>query len=476
MQTTIAGFPGWLVEYDARGRAVDDRDVDAFVRSVSDAKLTDLFIFAHGWNNDPVMASSLYEAFFSQMRAVADDAAFAARRAASIGVVGVVWPSIRWPDSELEDLQAAAGEMGGGAASVGGGDAAGAPSLQEELGKVFVTPEQQVQVAELVAMLEEQAPSEEVLAAFHAKLAALLASDPAADEAPDQAPDEGAGPAAGPAAGPDAGTAERTAIDALERDGLAGADVDWRETFDVLADQEESDSTGGAAGLGDFFGRMWRGAKGALRVATYWQMKKRAGLVGRDGLGPLIGRLHQQTPALRIHLLGHSFGARLVSFALAGLPKDAVGAASPVKSVFLLQGAFSHFAFADALPFDTGRKGDLAGMAARVDGPLLSTHSLHDTAVGTAYPLASFVARQDAADAGDRFFRWGAIGHDGAQGVNAAGAPLGDPGTRYPFAPGRWINLDGNAVITRGGPPSGAHSDIAHPHTAWAALCAAGLR
>ena len=49
-------------------------------------------------------------------------------------------------------------------------------------------------------------------------------------------------------------------------------------------------------------------------------MKNRAGTVGRNGLGPLLGRL----PAgVRVHLVGHSFGARLVSFALAGLPAGA---------------------------------------------------------------------------------------------------------------------------------------------------------
>jgi hypothetical protein len=30
-------------------------------------------------------------------------------------------------------------------------------------------------------------------------------------------------------------------------------------------------------------------------------------------------------------------------------------------------------------------------------------------------------------------------------------------------------------VITQGGPPSGAHSDIFHPEVIWAAVCIAGL-
>jgi hypothetical protein len=164
-----------------------------------------------------------------------------------------------------------------------------------------------------------------------------------------------------------------------------------------------------------------------------------------------------------------------VSFSLSGLPEALKGERSPVKSLFLLQGAFSHFAFADKLPHDATRSGALKGMAARVDGPLLTTHSLKDFAVGRSYPAASFVNGDDAAAAEDQISRWGAIGYDGAQAVSAAAEQLSPPGKKYPFKKGGWVNLDGNKVIIHGGPPSGAHSDIAHPHTAWAALAAAEI-
>jgi hypothetical protein len=143
--------------------------------------------------------------------------------------------------------------------------------------------------------------------------------------------------------------------------------------------------------------------------------------------------------------------------------------------LYLLQGAFSHFAFAKKLPFDFSRGGDLAGMDARVDGPLITTHSLFDLAVGSAYPLASFVARQDASAATDADYRWGAMGHDGAQIVGAQSLPLNAPRNQFSFKPGMWLNLDGNQVIKTGGLPSGAHSDIIHPETAWVALAGAGL-
>jgi hypothetical protein len=84
-------------------------------------------------------------------------------------------------------------------------------------------------------------------------------------------------------------------------------------------------------------------------------------------------------------------------------------------------------------------------------------------------------ARDDAASLEDRLFRWGGMGHDGAQAVDATVAELGPVGTAYPFRPGRFVNLDGNAVVTVGPPPSGAHSDIFHPELVWAGLAAAGL-
>ena len=205
-------------------------------------------------------------------------------------------------------------------------------------------------------------------------------------------------------------------------------------------------------------------------------MKHRAGVVGQQGLGPLVARLHAAQPDLRVHLLGHSFGARVVSYALAGLPDDTGRAApSPVKSLGLVQAAFSHFAFADALPHDAARGGALAGMARRVDGPIFVVHSDHDDAVGTLYPLASLAGRDDAAAAGDLLFRWGALGHDGAQAVTADEAILGPVGAAYPFQAGGFVNLDGDDIVKVGGPPSGAHGDIFHPEIAWATLTAAGI-
>ena len=71
--------------------------------------------------------------------------------------------------------------------------------------------------------------------------------------------------------------------------------------------------------------------------------------------------------------------------------------------------------------------------------------------------------------------RPGGLGDDGAQAVDATVTTLGPVGTGYPFRRGRFVNLDGNGIITQGPAPSGAHSDIFHPELVWAGLAAAGL-
>ena len=73
-------------------------------------------------------------------------------------------------------------------------------------------------------------------------------------------------------------------------------------------------------------------------------MKRRAGAVGerfgREHLGPFWDALPCGRP--RLHLVGHSFGAKLLTSAV-------LGGVHP-RSLTLLQAAFSAFAFAPEVP------------------------------------------------------------------------------------------------------------------------------
>lgn len=434
MAEQLQGFPFWELRFDEQGHPADSASIDAFVDEAASGGITDLWVISHGWNSSPEVSRDLYSRFLAEVRSLLDNRRAALAPDVSVGVAGVIWPSMRWAD---ETPAAVGGPAGLGLARSD-------PELVLDLKVVYPAPAQRQALEELARLLDERPRDPRSLARFQ-ELMRALTGDPDAAEAPE----------------------DNGELSLLEEDA--------RGVFERFAGEDGGDGEdqGGPAGFGDAWARLWDGAKTALRQATYWQMKKRAGTVGRDGLAPLIARLHAARPELRAHLVGHSFGARLVSFVLAGLPAE--GAASPVKSVFLLQGAFSHWAFARSVPQDRSRGGALAGLERRVDGPLLVSHTRHDTAVGTLYPLASMASNDYTAAGEDRFYKWGAMGHDGAQAVGAAELSFLPVGQGYAFEAGKFANLDGNDLITEGGPPSGAHGDIFHPEIAWAALAAAGV-
>lgn len=394
-----------------------------------------------------------------------------AQSSARAGTIGVYWPATLWPD---ELPPAAGGSTEGGAAAIP--EAPGSAGIPvEALSEVYPGSGQQRILGQLAALLDAQSADPTALNQFHDLMCELGDTEPQAISSEDS------GPLAMLSEDPQV-LAARFA-DALDEaaaqaaGGRAGSEAD--EAFDeggaaVLPNTELADTDEPAtAGFGQITARLWNGAKEALRQFTYWQMKQRAGTVGQHGLGPLLDDLGRRSPDMRLHLIGHSFGARLVSFSLLALDGSQL---SPVRSLTLLEGAFSHFAFAPQLPHDPARSGALSGMMARVTGPLVACYSSHDSAVGLFYPVASMTVNDDAAGlTDDLMFRWGGIGHDGAQGVTAGTVPLQAVRGRYHFAGSRFTNIDSSAIVCHGKPPSGAHSDIVHPELAWAMLTAAGL-
>lgn len=227
--------------------------------------------------------------------------------------------------------------------------------------------------------------------------------------------------------------------------------------------------TGGAAGLGDWIGKAVDGARSLANLVTFYQMKNRAGDIGQGGVHDALQRIREQraadgAQALRIHLAGHSFGARLVTAAAAGAPDSAP---LPVESLTLMQGAFSHFAF--AVSYDGMHDGFYRRVETdpvRVRGVTAITFTAKDKAVGLAYPLASRIARQIAAALGDANDPYGGLGRNGAQKTPETEVVVLKAATdAYSFAPRGIYNLDSNAVI-------GGHSDLGHDEVAYALLSA----
>src|SRR6185369_15723604 len=111
----------------------------------------------------------------------------------------------------------------------------------------------------------------------------------------------------------------------------------------------------------------------------YYQMKSRAGDVGSVGVGPLLKRVRARFPQIKVHLVGHSFGGRLVTAAAHALDDNTASV-----SMSLLQAAFSHNGLSQ--DFLNGQAGFFRDVIAkkRVSGPIIITHTKNDKAVGIA--------------------------------------------------------------------------------------------
>jgi hypothetical protein len=428
--------PYWELPFDADGDPDPGRR-DRLLAEVTDRGVRDLVFLSHGWNSDRSAATRLCSHFFEPFPELAP--------MAGLGYVGVVWPSMRFSDEPIPDFpRAVAAEL------------PPRPVLDKDTRHALLEtfPGRATVIDRLARLLDQQPRAEAELEEFGRLVRMLVEVVPP---------------------GPQALFAADTLAEGVPQDEpeiLAGSAAAVCEEFAQALTHLES--PGGAEEF--TIPNPWDGAHELLRQGTYYAMKRRAGTVGERGLGRVVGQLAQAAPGVRVHLVGHSFGARLVSFALRGLPQGV----RTVKSVTLLQGAFSHYAFATRLPHDARAGGVLQGQQNRVDGPLVCCYSSHDSALGTLYPLASRMAGDaqgvTAFDIGRTLgAKWGAMGHDGVQAVpGTASVKLAEALTKLPVK--GCVNVDAAAVVRRGGPPAGAHSDICHRELAQLVLAAGRIR
>lgn len=215
-----------------------------------------------------------------------------------------------------------------------------------------------------------------------------------------------------------------------------------------------------------------------FQALSFWVMKRRAGEVGerfgRERLAPLWGALPRPP---RLHLIGHSFGAKLVTSIV-------LGGARPT-SLTLLLAAFSAFAFAPEVPGCDGPGFYHRVLVERsVQGRIVVLRSEHDTALATFYPTLAGAAEagrgREATPQLGRQVRTtsvvatSALGAVGARGVGApeldlaAAQQMGLPA--YPI-----VNVDGSRIVRAGEPFVGAHRDIHHAEIATLVAMAAGL-
>src|SRR5688572_13412719 len=317
----IAGIPYREVEFDQSGSRVSPASLEV----MSDA--TDVFVISHGWNNSSAEARTLYREFFTNFNAVTPASALASRK---LAIVGVIWPSKQF--DELVAVESTP-EAGGGGAGVGvtRADPKAERALQEKLDRLklfFDRPEQQQALdaaKSLVGKLETQGSAREE---FVEKIRGLLkpaaadkedASDVFFRSEPDELMEQ-----------------LRIAEEDVASEVVSGGGASFLGARVAAAD------TGGTAGIAEFLQGFKAAAMNILNYTTYYEMKDRAGTVGRVGLAKLIDE-ELSGAAQRIHLIGHSFGGRVVTAAAFHSTTE------KIRSLTLLQAAFSHNAFSKSM-------------------------------------------------------------------------------------------------------------------------------
>lgn len=420
--STIANIPYLKATFDKDGILLNP--------VVVPSGTTDLLVVSHGWRNSADEANDLYTKLVTHMAEQGLPENGAARTYALVGIF--------WPSKNFDGLMALE-ESGksGNAASLGesASDPASCAKLKAHLESLedFATdPASNDALQKAISLIGELDEKPSARRKFIEALRII----------------------AGPAK-----TGDEEALDIFEsRDpeeifksfnfGSAAVHPSLGGTADPTAAGPATIDTGASAGFFDKLKGAAAAATNSASYLSYYLMKNRAGTVGQNGVAPLVDKLAALPAVERIHLVGHSFGARVVTAAAFASKTN------KIRSLCLLQAAFSHNSFSQLM------KGFFRPVitSGRIHGPTIITHTRNDTAVGTTYALASRVARQLASAVGDADDKYGGLGSNGAQQMNAGevitGKLLATGGT-YQLKAGVIHNLLADQFIANHGDVTG---------------------
>jgi hypothetical protein len=447
-----SNFRAVELHFDTAGNPADGTTDDTLLPLLPATE--HLIVMSHGWNNDIADARNLYEGFFAALLPVLAEYGLSQP---AIALALVFWPSKKFDENLL---------IPGGAAGIDVDPVGSAITAQIGTLKAAFNDDPAIgayldhALAQVGSLGISKAAQDDFVHALSMILpASPVAADPGIDDARR---------ALAQLDGSDvlarlvlAGTATSTPAGGLDLGGAAslsgGAALAGAVAPSDLAEM------GGAASF-DPLGAVKNGALMLLNLATYYVMKERAGTVGSSGVARTLAKVLAAKPDLQLHLAGHSFGGRLVTSAANALTGGVPG--HQARSLTLMQAAYSHYGLAtNYLPGVDGAFRSII-TSRKVSGEIAITHSVHDLAVGLAYPLASAIAQQSGSAIGDANDFHGGMGRNGAQKTpEAADDTLHADATKYaPLDPGKQIrNLNGDNIIQ-------SHGDIARVEVARALL------
>ncbi len=426
----------YLVAFDAAGTERND-DPDGLMSekildALSSEPITDVFLISHGWQGDIPAAQRQYQKWIAAM--AANQADIEQIKQVRPGfrplLIGLHWPSLPWGDEEL----------GGDSVSFDTTNVAPVEQwIDEYADRLADTPAcRQALNTIFTAAMEDIAPT---------TLSPLV----------------------------------REAYEVLNQEASLGSEGEGaapgsdREPFDpesIFQAAEAADVSFGNISLS--------GVLAPLRTLSFWKMKDRARQLGETGGFQLLTKMQKSvSEQARFHLMGHSFGCIVVSATISG-PKGQGKLVRPVDSLVLVQGALSIWSYCSDIPVAPGRAGYFYPLVAegRVAGPIITTQSEYDIAVGKMYPIAAGLRQQIVFDPNE-LPKYAGVG---ALGIRGPGLELVDLGMlplqgSYNFEPGKIYNIESSDFIAdmSDGPLVGAHGDIAKPEVAHAVWSAASV-
>jgi len=413
--------PFHVVRFGKKGEFEAPSDKEEVVEAAS--KATDIFFFSHGWNNDWKTALySRYIAFFESYDKMRKTHGIPQLKDYKPIMVGMYWPATVLAD-----------------------DSTGSP----ETGEDYSDKQFNKDIKAITTQLKEQSKAASM------RFEELIAKPKLSEEE------------AGELVGLIASVAQ-SAEDELD---FLGGDFEPQQ---IMADRARCYACAGQGSLS----KLIQAPRWIFRVATYAKMRKRAAIVGSRGVGTLLQGLLDGTPA-RIHLLGHSYGAKVVLSALGATE------GRKVQSVLLLQPAISHLAFASTIE-GKAKAGRYYSLFDRVERPIMSTFSKHDVSLYERFHFyMSSEAQVGEWDDGDKApsvppsqdttpSRYAALGGYGPHGLEESlvkETPIKLPGDPYSFeGSARLYALNGKQRIINGKKTKliADHADVINDYTAWA--------
>ncbi len=428
----------YLVAFDAGGKEREDDPDGLMSQKILDAlvrePITDIFLMSHGWQGDVPAAQRQYHKWIAAMAANEADLEHIKQVRPGFRplLIGLHWPSLPWGEEELvgdsvsfdttnvSNVEQLVLEYADRLADT--------PASRQALNTIFTAAMEDIAPTTLPPLVRE---AYEIL-----NLEASLGSE-----------GEGAAP---------------------------GSD---REPFDpesIFQAAESAEVNFGQMSLS--------GVLVPLRTLSFWKMKDRARQFGETAGFQLLTKMQRaESEQVRFHLMGHSFGCIVVSATINGL-KGEGNLVRPVDSVVLVQGALSIWSYCSDIPVAPGRAGYFYPLIAegKVAGPIVTTQSEYDIAVGKMYPLGAGLRQQVVFDPNElpKYAGLGTFGIRGP-GLELVDLKMLSLQDSYNFEPGKIYNLESSDFISdmSDGAFVGAHSDIAKPevaHALWSAASSSG--